>query len=360
VSPSPRSHVYRLVLVLAVGVGGFLLVKDFFKPDSWDDQAWYRRDALPRLQQQAPLFGGNESCQSAACHARPEKDHDEKFGLLGDAIHDGLACEGCHGPVGEHARDGQKLADARIIRDSSLCLRCHDQRMGRAQKVAQFSETFQKHERKKVTRESECIECHDPHAPADKKEVIAAAGADPLANAEAAATTAPPSVEGLANTCNSCHGASGASAGGMMPTIGGQSPDYLKAVLLQFKTGERPSTAMGRLLAGYSDEELAALADHYARQSWAAAMQALDSELVKEGAALHEEHCEECHEQAGRTGDEDTPRLAGQWRAFVELELEKYRDKETDMPYRRMGRVARRLSDDDIRAISHFYASQKN
>ncbi|MDH3639526.1 MAG: hypothetical protein OES09_13860, partial [Gammaproteobacteria bacterium] len=216
--PSPRSHIYRLVLVLVIGVGGFLLVKDFFKPDSWDDQAWYRREALPRLQQQSPLFGGNESCQSAACHAVPEKDHDEKFGLLKDATHDGLACEGCHGPVGEHARDGQELGDPRVIRESSLCLDCHDQRMGRAERVAQFSETFEKHERKKVTRESECIECHDPHAPSDKKQVVAVAtpAAEPSSSAESATSTA---LVGLANTCNSCHGSNGASAGAMMPTI---------------------------------------------------------------------------------------------------------------------------------------------
>ncbi len=370
--PSPRSHIYRLILVLVIGVGGFFLVKDFFKPESWDERSWYRRDALPLLQQQASIFGGNESCQSSTCHAQPEKDHDEKLGLLTDAIHDGLACEGCHGALGEHARNGEKVADARLVRDSSLCLRCHDQRIGRAEKVAQFSETFKKHKRKKVTRTSECIECHDPHAPADKKEVIAAA--TPAAATAAAETTsagAPASAEGataapslnvvgLAITCNNCHGERGASAGAMMPTIGGQTPVYLKTVMLQFKSGERASTAMGRLLAGYSDDELAALAEYYARQKWTNGAQPTDSALAEKGAALHEEHCAECHEEAGRTGDEETPRLAGQWQVFLELELEKYRDKEIEMPYRRMRRAARKLSDDDVTAISQFYAGQKD
>ena len=163
--PSPRSHVYRLVLILAVALGGFLYLKDYFIPDSWDYEAWYRKDALPLLAQQASQFGGNESCQTAGCHAQPDKDHEEKLELLEEDLHEKLACEGCHGPLLEHAEGGKKVADARVLKESRLCLRCHDSLLGREEKLAQFDPQFRSHKKEDVTRDTECVECHDPHSP---------------------------------------------------------------------------------------------------------------------------------------------------------------------------------------------------
>jgi predicted CXXCH cytochrome family protein len=166
--PSPRSHVYRLLLVMGIGLVGFVFLKGYLVPESWDYEAWYRTDALPLLAQQASVYGGNESCHTAGCHSQPEKDHEEKHGLLKEATHDGLACEGCHGPLGAHASAGKKVAGATVVEDSSLCLRCHDALLGRARKVTAFDPMSKRHKPKKVTRETDCVKCHDPHSPKEK------------------------------------------------------------------------------------------------------------------------------------------------------------------------------------------------
>jgi len=75
-------------------------------------------------------------------------------------------------------------------------------------------------------------------------------------------------TENLANTCNNCHGMNGVSVGPSMPSIGGLSEAYLKNIMLQWKSGERYSATMGRLIKGYSDEQIAALATHFSKLPW--------------------------------------------------------------------------------------------
>ena len=79
-----------------------------------------------------------------------------------------------------------------------------------------------------------------------------------LAGAASAGSVRSPSM--LANTCAGCHGTDGASAGDIMPIIGGMEKEYMSTVLLEYKTGERDSTIMGRIAKGYSDNELKAIA----------------------------------------------------------------------------------------------------
>jgi cytochrome c553 len=69
-----------------------------------------------------------------------------------------------------------------------------------------------------------------------------------------------PSAAVLANTCFSCHGPDGKSAGAM-PTLAGKSRDYLSQTMMEFRSGERESTVMARIMKGFSNEEIKALAD---------------------------------------------------------------------------------------------------
>jgi sulfide dehydrogenase cytochrome subunit len=165
-------------------------------------------------------------------------------------------------------------------------------------------------------------------------------------------------VTGLAITCNNCHGLHGASAGGAMPSIGGQPKAYLKTVMTQFKDGSRYNTAMGRLLKGYTDEELTALAEYYSKQTWAPAGGAADA-LADKGKQLHSQKCLGCHGPKGEMANDATPRLAGQQGGFIELELEKYLDPKFNMPGKVMEFAVKGLTPDDIKALAAFYASQK-
>jgi sulfide dehydrogenase cytochrome subunit len=165
-------------------------------------------------------------------------------------------------------------------------------------------------------------------------------------------------IEALANTCNNCHGVNGVSAGQSMPSIGGQPESYLKSIMLEWKTGARYSATMGRLIKGYSDEQIAALATYFSKKPWVPAAQKTDPKLVALGKSVTA-RCSGCHGEAGSADDTETPHLNGQWAEYLELEALKYRDDAVGMPNKQMRKVAQKLSDEEVKAVAAFYASQK-
>ena len=66
----------------------------------------------------------------------------------------------------------------------------------------------------------------------------------------------------LANTCFSCHGTDGQSAGAM-PAIAGKSADFIIGRLQAFKSGALEATIMNRIAKGFTDDEIAALATFF-------------------------------------------------------------------------------------------------
>jgi sulfide dehydrogenase cytochrome subunit len=178
-----------------------------------------------------------------------------------------------------------------------------------------------------------------------------------LASAAHAAGVRSPAM--LADTCAGCHGTNGASAGDLMPTIGGLEKAFLYLTLSEFKSGERESTIMGRLAKGYSDNALKAIASYMANQEWKSADVKVDAALVAKGKALHEKQCKTCHEEGGRVQEDDAPRLAGQWPDYTRLYLENCRAKGKRCEPRKMGKRVMALSDEELKAMAHYYASEK-
>ena len=70
--------------------------------------------------------------------------------------------------------------------------------------------------------------------------------------------------EVIAATCFTCHGTDGKSPG-MIPALNGIPAESLRRSMQEFRDGRRPSTVMGRHAAGYSDEEVASIADYFSR-----------------------------------------------------------------------------------------------
>lgn len=69
----------------------------------------------------------------------------------------------------------------------------------------------------------------------------------------------------LANTCAGCHGPNGKSLGPATPSIAGTSKEYFIQTMNDFKSGDRPSTIMMRIAKGYSDEDIALMADYFSK-----------------------------------------------------------------------------------------------
>jgi cytochrome c553 len=82
-----------------------------------------------------------------------------------------------------------------------------------------------------------------------------------LASAAAAAAEPPPG----ATSCSGCHPPT-ASAETKVPPLRGRDPAEILAAMQAFRSGERPSTVMGRIANGFSDDETRAIAAWVAAQ----------------------------------------------------------------------------------------------
>lgn len=165
-------------------------------------------------------------------------------------------------------------------------------------------------------------------------------------------------IEGLARTCNNCHGTGGVSVGTSMPSIAGQSEAYLKNIMMEWKTGARASANMTRLISGYTDEEIAGLAAYYAKLPWTPVVQKAGADVLGRGKEATE-RCETCHGATGGQPDgPEVPRLNGQWAKYLELELVKYRDDGFKMSHTKMMKNAKKLDEEGVSAAAQFYGAQ--
>jgi hypothetical protein len=159
-TPSPRSHLYRLLLILVVFGVGFLAVKQWATPDSWDYEHWYRGDAVVDAATQPLVYGGNDSCKT--CHKDVAK-------LWRKKPHRKVACETCHGPIIDHAKAEKKIAVAFIDKTRAQCLNCHLEGINRPKAFPQFSKQGEigklvpKH--KELDAVTPCSKCHEAHDP---------------------------------------------------------------------------------------------------------------------------------------------------------------------------------------------------
>ncbi len=152
--PSPRSHLYRLGLVLVIAIAGFLVIKSVATPPSWNYKSWYRGGAIGLAEKQPLIYGGNESCVS--CHAKASAK-------VKKLKHKALSCESCHGALGDHAKGKKKIAAAKVDKSKWQCLNCHSQQINRPRRFPQFTNDVRKH--RNIEKGVVCLKCHDAHDP---------------------------------------------------------------------------------------------------------------------------------------------------------------------------------------------------
>jgi sulfide dehydrogenase cytochrome subunit len=136
----------------------------------------------------------------------------------------------------------------------------------------------------------------------------------------------------LADTCAGCHGVNGVSSGPAMPSIAGMSAEYLTTVLKAYKSGEAASTIMQRITKGYSDEELAQVAEVYSKKTATKAVQESDATLASKGKKLHDKYCEKCHSEGGTLAEDEAGFLGGQWTPYLHATLTDFNAGTREMP----------------------------
>lgn len=163
-------------------------------------------------------------------------------------------------------------------------------------------------------------------------------------------------------TCAACHGADGNSTNPEWPKLAGQHPGYTTKQLHEFKSGARVNATMNGMAAGLSDQDIADLAAFYGTQQ--VTLEGADPDLVELGESLYRggnsytgvAACMGCHGPAG-TGNPAArfPSLSGQHVQYTVKALQDFRggDRAND-PNEMMRRVAARMSDKEIQAVSAY------
>jgi sulfide dehydrogenase cytochrome subunit len=179
-------------------------------------------------------------------------------------------------------------------------------------------------------------------------------------------------MSAVIENCNGCHGDDGVSQWSDVPTIAG-IPEFVHADALylfrdearpcsesEYRQGDtsRAATSMCAVLADLSDDDIDEVAAHYAGMDFVAAKQDFDADLAAAGKAVHDSKCDRCHSEGGSNPDDEASILAGQWIGYLGAQFAQYRAGEREQP-KKMEEAINALSDDDVKALLHFYASQQ-
>lgn len=174
------------------------------------------------------------------------------------------------------------------------------------------------------------------------------------------------------SSCFDCHGENGISSHSDVPIIAGASAIFIAdsmmayrdevriAVESKYRHGDtaRAATNMQKLSKDLTDEQIEELAEFYAGIDFVPAVQEFDAALAETGEKVHNSRCKKCHEDGGSSVDDDSGILAGQWTPYLREAMKLYRSGERVMEDKMKAKVDD-LSDDQVEALLHFWASQQ-
>ena len=83
--------------------------------------------------------------------------------------------------------------------------------------------------------------------------------------AHAQAPTSATLARNLAAQCANCHGTNGKSVA-EVPSLAGQSAAVLIAKMNDYRSGKQAATIMHQLSKGYTDDQIALMADYFSKQ----------------------------------------------------------------------------------------------
>lgn len=159
--------------------------------------------------------------------------------------------------------------------------------------------------------------------------------------------------------CAACHGPNGNSPTPGIPSIAGQPRAFIENQLVVMREGLRDVPAMKEVVAGMKDEEIVALAKHFAAQPIVPLAAAAQPERQRLGAELSRKAlCGTCH-LPNYAGQNQVPRLAGQNEAYLLQAMKQFRDHPGPGRDTIMAAALYGLSDADLGHLAHYFASAK-
>ena len=179
-------------------------------------------------------------------------------------------------------------------------------------------------------------------------------------------------LEAVVADCNGCHGDDGVSQWSDVPTIAGM-PEFVHSDQLfiykdgarpcadsEYRQGDtgRPATNMCDISAALSDDMIDEVAAYYFELPFVAAQQEYNAGLADAGKQLHDKLCEKCHSDGGSNPDDEAGILGGQWMGYLKSTFAEYASGDREQPGQMQDKMEE-LSDADVTALLHYYASQQ-
>ena len=177
-------------------------------------------------------------------------------------------------------------------------------------------------------------------------------------------------LDAMMDNCNGCHGDNGVSQWSDVPTIAGLAEFVHVDALYIYQDEARPcaeseyrqgdtsraATTMCAVAAELSEDDIDALAAAYAELPYVKATQEFDADKAAAGQALHDQHCDRCHSEAGTVADDEAGMLGGQQMGYLRDTFAQYGDESREQPGK-MKQKMDLLSADDAEALIHYYGS---
>lgn len=164
--------------------------------------------------------------------------------------------------------------------------------------------------------------------------------------------------------CAACHGVDGnGGADPSWPKLAGQEQDYLVIQLENFKGGERKNPIMAGIAAGLSVHDMRNVAAYYADLNIKPDT-AASAELARRGEKIYRggnaktgvSACMSCHSPSGHGIPPHFPRVSGQYAAYTEKQLLAFKSSGRPSYNDIMTRIAFRMSEAEIKAVSEYMA----
>src|SRR5579871_2815111 len=141
-------HLIRVVLLLALAVVVFLVVRRTVVPADFGKYGHFRPGAMDDIRARPVKFAGREACE--ACHS-------DEAELKSKGKHAKVGCEACHGPLAKHAADPSSVVP-QLPDTAVLCARCHEANQAKPKSFPQVATANH-------SNGMPCNTCHKPHDP---------------------------------------------------------------------------------------------------------------------------------------------------------------------------------------------------
>lgn len=164
----------------------------------------------------------------------------------------------------------------------------------------------------------------------------------------------------VAGTCFLCHGMQGESATELFPRLAAQNAEYIAKQLANFKSGERKSEIMPRMVGALTPEDMRALGMYFSRQA-SPPHSPTDARLVEQGKAIYRQGgaatevaaCVGCHGERGH-GSAQLPRLAGQVASYLAAQIRNFGMRMRTNDNAVMHTIAEKMTQEEIRAVAEY------